>query len=287
MLPSLLLPHLAAQATPSGSIVAVGNFSHIVASLDRSVEFYRDVVGLQLQGTPRLFSGDPAMRVGNTPGAQSLFTTLPVPGSPLGVEIIEYRNIERQPVARRFQDPGAANVVLTVRDIDTIVLRARKMGARINTTGGLPASLPDGSRVILLQDPDGFFVELVQPSAAAETTSSGSSNVIGSSFELVVEDTDRTVRLYREALGLELQAGTTFNAAKLLMETAGTPGAQVRRSVARIPGSPVTLAFLEFKEIERKSLRSRFQDPGTPILQLRVQNIQAVTNAWKRAGGGT
>ena len=172
-----------------------------------------------------------------------------------------------------------------MRDIDTIVVRARKMGARINTTGGLPASLPDGSRVIVLQDPDGFFVELVQPSAAAETTSSGSSNVIGSSFELVVEDTDRTVRLYREALGFELQAGTTFNAAKLLMETAGTPGAQFKRSVARIPGSPVTFAFLEFKEIERKSLRSRFQDPGTPILQLRVQNIQAMTNAWKRAGG--
>jgi catechol 2,3-dioxygenase-like lactoylglutathione lyase family enzyme len=282
---SLLPPHLAAQTTPSGSIVGVGNFSHIVASLERSVEFYRDVVGLELPGPPRLFSGDTAMKVGNTPGAQSLFTTLPVPGSPLGVEIIEYRNIERQPAARRFQDPGAAKLVLTVRDIDAVVVRARKMGARINTTGGLPVSFPDGSRVIVLQDPDGFFVELIQPSAAPETTSPGSSNVIGSGFELAVEDIDRTVRLYREALGFELQTGSTFTGAKFLMEATGTTGAQVKRSAVRIPGSPVTLAFLEFKELDRKALRSRFQDPGTPILQLRVRDIQAVTNAWKRAGG--
>src|SRR5262245_45409333 len=77
----------ARQAAPAGAVTGVGNFSHIVASLDRSVQFYRDVLGLAVDGTPRLFSGDAAMRVSNALGAQALFTRLPVADSPFGVEV--------------------------------------------------------------------------------------------------------------------------------------------------------------------------------------------------------
>jgi len=60
----------AQTAAPTSPIVGVGNFSHIVSSLDQSVQFYRDVIGLQVTGgAPRVFSGDLAMKVGNTPGA--------------------------------------------------------------------------------------------------------------------------------------------------------------------------------------------------------------------------
>ena len=86
-------------------------------------------------------------------------------------------------------------------------------------------------------------------------------------------------------VALAALAGCTFDANKLLMDTAGTPGAEFKRSAARIPGSPVTMAFLEFRNIDRRPLRTRFQDPGTPVLQLRVKDIQAVTRAWKNAGG--
>jgi catechol 2,3-dioxygenase-like lactoylglutathione lyase family enzyme len=101
----------------------------------------------------------------------------------------------------------------------------------------------------------------------------------------MVADTDRTMRLYKEVLGFNPQVGTTFDGTKLLMDTAGTPGARFRRSAATIPGSSVTMAFLEFKDIDRKPLRTRFQDPGTPVLQLRTTDIDAVTKAWKAAGG--
>jgi catechol 2,3-dioxygenase-like lactoylglutathione lyase family enzyme len=275
-----------AQApAPAGAIVGVGNFSHIVESLDRSVQFYRDVIGLEVPASPRLFAGDLPMRAGNTPGAESLFSALPVPGSPLGVEIIEYRKIDRQPARPRFQDPGAANLILTVRDIDAIVARVKESGARINSAGGVPATIQGGSRVMFVQDPDGFFVELVQPRTVPDSRASVSGNVINSAFEIMVADTDRALRLYRDALGFDVQVGTTFDGSKLLMDTAGTPGAEFKRSAARIPGSPVTMAFLEFRNIERRPLRTRFQDPGTPVLQLRVRDIQAVTRAWKDAGG--
>ena len=271
--------------TPTGVVVGVGNFSHIVESLDRSVQFYRDVIGLEAPGAARLFSGDLPMKAGNTPGAESLFTALTVPGSPLGVEIIEYRKIYRQPARPRFQDPGAANLILTVRDIDAIAARVKKSGAQINSAGGVPATIPGGSRVMFVQDPDGFFVELFQPRTIPDSAAAVSSHVVNSGFEIMIADTDRTLRLYRDVLGFDLQAGTTFDGSKLLMDTAGTPGAEFKRSAARIPGSPVTMAFLEFRNIDRRPLRTRFQDPGTPVLQLRVKDIQAVTQAWKNAGG--
>jgi hypothetical protein len=69
------------------------------------------------------------------------------------------------------------------------------------------------------------------------------------------------------------------------MNTVGTPGAQFRRLSGRIPGTTVTIAMLEFRNIDRKKLNTKTQDPGTAILQLRVTDVDAVTAAWKAAGG--
>jgi catechol 2,3-dioxygenase-like lactoylglutathione lyase family enzyme len=272
-------------AAPPGLIIGVGNFSHIVSDIERSIQFYRDVIGLESGGPTRTFSGEAAMRASNTPGAHSLFATLKVPGSPLGVEIIEYKDVDRKPVTPRFQDPGAATLILTVRDVDAIVARAKAAGVHINSADGVPATIPGGNRVVFLQDPDGFFVELFQPAQVPSTSAPPSSNVVNSGFEIMVADTDRTMRVYKEILGFSPQVGTTFDGTKLLMDTAGTPGAQFKRSAATIPGSSVTMAFLEFKHIERRPLRTRLQDPGTPILQLRVHDIDSATKAWKASGG--
>src|SRR5271170_2885668 len=125
---------------PPGDIVGVGNFSHIVANLDKSLEFYRDVLGLELAAPARPFDGNPAiMKLGDTAGAQSRYVQLRVPGSAIGVEIIEYKDIDRKPAHPRFQDPGAANLTLRVRDLDAVVARARKAGLHVLTAGGVPA----------------------------------------------------------------------------------------------------------------------------------------------------
>ncbi len=279
---ALFAASLAAQSPVTG----VGNFSHIVANMDRAIEFYRDVIGLEMPTQPGSFSGNPAiMTMGNTPGAQSRFVALKVPGSALGVELIEYKDIDRKPAQPRFQDPGAASLILSVRDMDAIVARVKKSTGRIQTLGGVPATIQAGAKVIFVQDPDGFFIELSQRTPAPETTAPATANIIGGSFEIMVADTDKTMRLYKDALGFEPQAATAFDGNKLLMDTAGTPGAQFKRSVARIPGTTVSMAFLEFKDIDRKPIKTRTQDPGTPILQLRVRDTDAVAKAWKAAGG--
>jgi len=275
---------LAQQPAPAGNVIGVGNFSHIVANLDRSVRFYRDVIGLDVAGSTRTFSGEVAMRAGNTPGARSLFTTLPVPGSALGVEIIEYQDIERSPADPRLQDPGAAILALTVRDLDSVLKRAKAAGIPFSSQRGLPTTHSDGGRVVVVRDPDGFFVELFQPARTPQTLAPPSSNVVDSSFALTVGRADRTIRLLKEVLGFESPVGAT-SSDQALVDAIGPPGLQLRESRVMIPGSYVALSLLEFRGPAPAARRTRLQDPGTPVLQLRVRGIETLTSAWKAAGG--
>jgi len=271
----------ARQGPSAGGVTGVGNFSHIVSNLEPSIRFYREALGLEVDGAPKVFSGDAAMKVSNALGAQALFTRLPVSGSPLGVELIEYQNIERHPTARRFHDPGAAHLILSVRDLDAALARVKKAGAAIGA-GGAPVTLGDGGRVALLQDPDGFFVQLVQTGGPAPQDSA--SLHAASGFEFVVADVDRTARLYADALGLSFHPDTAPDRTVPLLVAAGVRQAPARRLVTQVPGTSVSMTLVGMPRAARTT-PTRFQDPGTPVLQLLVRNANAITAAWKRAGG--
>jgi catechol 2,3-dioxygenase-like lactoylglutathione lyase family enzyme len=226
--------------------------------------------------------------MGNTPGAQSRPAILHIPGSKLGVELIDYKDIDRKPAHPNFQDPGAASLILTVRDMDAMMSKLKDAHAHINSKGGEPATImgPNGSRgrVVFVQDPDGFFVELSQRDPAPATTAPASSNIIGGAFEIIVADLDQTLHIYRDVLGFQTLPPTAWDGTKLMMDTAGTPGAQFRRSSATIPGTSVMMAFMEIKDIDRQPLHTRIQDPGTAVLQVGVRDIDATVKALKAAG---
>jgi catechol 2,3-dioxygenase-like lactoylglutathione lyase family enzyme len=231
-----------APAAP-GDVVGVGGFSHIVANVERSVGFYRDVLGLEMPNPPRAFDSTPwIIDMGNTPGAQSRPAILHIPGSKLGVELIDYKDIDRKPGRPNFQDPGAASLILTVRDIDPLMSKLKEAHAHINSKGGEPATIvgPNGSRgrVVFVQDPDGFFIEISQRDPAPATTAPPSSNIIGGAFEIIVADLDQTLHIYRDVLGFQSLPPTAWYGTKLMMDTAGTPGSQFRRSSATIPAPP-------------------------------------------------
>ena len=174
---------LAQSSAPPGDVVGVGGFSHIVENMERSVAFYRDVLGLEMPNPPRPFdSVSWIIDMGNTPGAQSRPAILHIPGSSLSVELIDYKDIERKTAHPRFQDPGAASLILTVRDMDAMMAKLKAAHAHITSKGGEPATLkgPNGStgHVVFVQDPDGFFVEISQRDPAPPTSAPESSNVI-------------------------------------------------------------------------------------------------------------
>src|SRR5579883_1167680 len=117
----LVLALAALPALRAQEVLGAGNFSHIVENLDRSVAFYRDGIGLEGPATERPFDPNPAiMKMGNTVGAQSRLAVLRVPGFSMGLELIEYKDIDRKPAHPRFQDPGTGNLNVRVKDLAAV-----------------------------------------------------------------------------------------------------------------------------------------------------------------------
>jgi catechol 2,3-dioxygenase-like lactoylglutathione lyase family enzyme len=268
----LLLSSLAfAQTTPAPKtfITGVGNFVHVVADQARSLEFYRDAIGLQITYNPRFprpnqirgisyrESIDAIDTLLNTPGADNAFLALSIPGSTIGVELATYRNVAQTPGYPRVQDPGATNLIIGLRDIGSVLEKVRKIP-------GVKVLSVEGGKTALIQDPDGFMVELVA------TEAPGRGNVVGGGFELTIEDTAKTVDFYTRVLGLPV--------------TVGVPGGTIRRGRVPIPGTTAAIGFVEFSQVDRKPMKTRTQDPGTAMLQLYVRDLNGLMKVLKSNG---
>jgi len=274
-------------AAPAGDVIGVGNFAHIVADLDKSLGFYRDVLGLTVSGTIPFAPNEAVAKFGHTEGGQSRVAVLKVPGIAMGVELIEYKDIARTPQNPRFYDPGAANFAMRVKNLDALFPKiAAYPGVKVLSAGGKPATIttPNGTlHAVFVQDPDGFVVELADAANAPSDAAAGSV-IAGSAFEATVRDSEQSVKFYNELLGFDIKLGTAFNDNAQMAATAGAPGASFRQSRAPIPGTTIPFTLIEFKNIERKELSGRTQDPGTTVLQLIVRDVAALTAKLKAAG---
>jgi catechol 2,3-dioxygenase-like lactoylglutathione lyase family enzyme len=166
-----------------GQVVGVGTFIHVVANLDKTMHFYGDDLGLELTGAPgpRAFSVNAVIEgLYDAKGSRSRVAVFKIPGSPLGVEFVEFKDVRQQRVKPRLQDPGASVLKLAVPNFDSVVTRLKKDGVAM-----------DRQRV---RDPDGFFVEFKQTGAAP------------ASLSLTVNNLDETMRLYRDVLGFQAAA---------------------------------------------------------------------------------
>ena len=238
-------------------VIGVGGISHIVADVDREVKFYVDAMGLELiRPVPPFGMPDWIRKMGNTPGAQSRPANLRIPGSQLGLELIEYKDIERHPIQPKFEDPGSTVLVVTVRSLTKVVPALEKAGGIIQ---GVACTAHCTAR---MRDPDGFYLAIVE-NPEEHTTAPAASNVIGGGFGMVVEDLNATLKIYREVLGFSIFP-------------------QDGRTGALIPGTQVHIQWVESKR--GTTMHSRVQDPGTPILQIQVRDTRATMRALKAAG---
>jgi predicted enzyme related to lactoylglutathione lyase len=266
-------------------VIGSGNFSPIVQDLEKSLAFYSNLVGSTPVATPA-YSSDPALlNFLGAPTAQLRFSTVRIPGSPMGIEIVEFKDIERKAVHPRIQDPGATMLILLVRDVDSALARAKAAGATVVTAAGAPMTLPNGKdRGVIVKDLDGFHIALVQQDPLPQTTAQAASNVIGARVSLTVADMDETMKVYRDFLGFQPEVEESRINPTVLNLT-NTPGAQIRRTSARVPGSTLQLEFLEFKGIDRKPIGAHIQDPGATRLQLRVRDTDATVKKLTSMGG--
>jgi catechol 2,3-dioxygenase-like lactoylglutathione lyase family enzyme len=276
---------------PRGDIVgSSGTVSPIVANLDASTAFYVGLLGLT-SDTPTIASAKdtpvpPILRLEGTPDGRMRWNHVPYPGSGWRSEFLEFTEIERAPAQARIQDPGTATMVLQVRNIDTLLAKLKQAGTSVLTPGGMPIAMQAATgayRAVIVRDPDGHFVELRQAGAVPANAPAG--DVIGGHVRITIADTEATMKLYRDQLGFAPRLGA-FTADKTFNALVGLDGAQSRVASAFVPGRPeLTLEFIEFRNVDRKPLRSRIQDPGSVRLSFNVRDLESAVAKFTGSGG--
>jgi len=175
---------------------------------------------------------------------------------------------------------------IIVRDIDAIVTAAKKVNAPIITKGAAPVTVPTtigSAKAIIMRDPDGFFVEAIQGTPAAD---SPEGPILGAILALTVGDTDETLKYWNGVLGLELQAEKGFVSDAAMLDLMGLPkGASYRTAGGLISGSKVRLEMIEIKGVPRKPFDLRVTDANACGMALRVGHIRELLARHKAAGG--
>jgi catechol 2,3-dioxygenase-like lactoylglutathione lyase family enzyme len=281
----------------ASAAIGVRAIIHSVADLDKTASFYRDGLGLKMAGPdgkpigtlPAPSALDESLsKFTATHGAKFRNAMFEIPGAKLDLELTEFTDIQRKNVRPHAQDPGAGTLILTVRDVDAALAGVNKCGGSVLSIGGQPMKVGgenSKSRSVFVRDPDGFLLELagIQPTPASDAPAA--SNVIGARIAITVENLDQTLKFYHDVLGFETKPAPQFTTDKAIATLIDAEGAQWRIGTAKIPGSPVSWEFLEFKDVPRTPFHLSIPDIGSPAVSMRVQDLNASIAAVKAAGG--
>ena len=149
-------------------LVGVWHFSFTVSDLDRSIGFYRDLLGLELVHTQEQDNAYTRRLVG-FPDAVLRVAQLAVPGQPRAIsthdlELVEYVRPKGERRDGRICDPGSPHLALTVRDARETYDRLVDAGVRfVSPPNAITAGVNEGGYACYFFDPDDIVLELLQP----------------------------------------------------------------------------------------------------------------------------
>jgi catechol 2,3-dioxygenase-like lactoylglutathione lyase family enzyme len=280
------------QTTP---VVRLQNLAHTTESLDKTVPFYRDVLGLPLNGTRDPLAQQPQKLDGEmskftaTQGMSFRAAAFRIPNAAFGFELTEFTGGPRKPVRPNLQDIGAATLALQVRDIEEVLAKVKASGTPIVTIGGAPVN-PTGNpdskvREIVLRDPDGFFVELQQPDPLPASAANTPGDILGAAVQFSIEDSTKTVTFLRDAIGFEARPTDPLGTNAVVANLIGLPGAQWRITHGKIPGTTLDFGLIEYSGVTRAKVVAGAEDPGSPAFTMVVRDIHAALDQWTKAGG--
>jgi lactoylglutathione lyase len=133
-----------------------------VADLERSLAFYRDILGFEI-----VFRWNPRAEYIRTlvgyPGVDIHAAILRLPADTgVFLEILEYRNVEKAPVDTGTANPGTAHLAFFTDDCDALYDELVGKGVRAVSPPVTPTIGPNiGGRAVYLIDPDGIRLEFI------------------------------------------------------------------------------------------------------------------------------
>jgi catechol 2,3-dioxygenase-like lactoylglutathione lyase family enzyme len=147
--------------------MAIGGVNHTsftVSSLDRSIAFYQDVLGLELVTTIERRAPWIAVMTG-LDGARLRIAALRSPGTEHVVELVEYEQPRGEQLTLPTNAVGCAHLGFVVDDIDAEYRRLRDAGVEFVSPPVRVTEPPSvGTRAAYFRDPDGIPLELQERS---------------------------------------------------------------------------------------------------------------------------
>jgi catechol 2,3-dioxygenase-like lactoylglutathione lyase family enzyme len=154
-------PSIAAESAFTEKAIHIGV---VVKDLDASVRFYTEVIGMKKTGG---FEVDAAMgaSTGLTDGLPFSVTVLKLQDAPDAAQfkLMSFEKDAATPKSAHIEDAlGMQYITLMVADLSPFITRIEAAGVPL--LGDTPIPLGDGGdHFVLVQDPDGTFIELIGP----------------------------------------------------------------------------------------------------------------------------
>jgi catechol 2,3-dioxygenase-like lactoylglutathione lyase family enzyme len=145
-------------------IIVADHTGITVSNLERSLAFWRDVMGFELSHTAHQ-TGELAEEITGVAAAEIKLAVLKTPGGHK-IELLEYlAPADRKRANLRPCDVGSVHVALLVEDLDAVLAQIAALGWE---AAGKPQTLKRGpnagKRVVYVRDPDRTTIELMQMS---------------------------------------------------------------------------------------------------------------------------
>jgi catechol 2,3-dioxygenase-like lactoylglutathione lyase family enzyme len=135
----------------------------VVSNVEKSVEFYTQVVGMKKTGGFSV-NADMGKRTGLTDGQPVSITVLKLGESKTATEwkLMSFGKPASHPKQNHLQDDtGMQYITIHVKSLKPVLERIK--AHQVKLLGDTPISLGGNSHFVLIQDPDGTFVELIGP----------------------------------------------------------------------------------------------------------------------------
>jgi catechol 2,3-dioxygenase-like lactoylglutathione lyase family enzyme len=139
---------------------------YTVSDLDRSVAFYRDLLGCEVLAEQEKEGGYLAAIVGY-PDAHVRMAHLRVPGAEQVIELFEYLTPAGTRADVEPRNVGASHLCFLVDDLPALYDQLREKGANsfVSPPVEVDTGVNKGGYALYLRDPDGISIELFQPPA--------------------------------------------------------------------------------------------------------------------------
>jgi len=153
----------------------LGDLHHLgltVADIERSIHFYRDLLGMTLfRRRPHADNDYLTLQTGY-PGVVLNVASFKVsPDSGQSLEVVQYMNHAGPPAETATNRPGNSHLCLTVDDLRACHADLKSRGIRFKSEPVAITAGPNiGGLAVYFYDPDGYTLELFQPAKSPGTT---------------------------------------------------------------------------------------------------------------------